>query len=326
MKFWTNLTRTTMTTATRTVDAFEFYSNYDGHPLRNLDTIFTAVREQAQDRPIIYLAGDSSLDNKHWLFPKTGPNDLLQDRYAGPAPPLYQSVLQPPRSIRDVAFWMNEKLGDRATPLNCAIEATTLANRDKGKLLKQDRFIRDHLTHRDFLVVSIGANDIALAPTSATIENMGRLLQSPLADIDNGVAPGMSYFVHLFRDKVRTYIEGLLEKNKPRAVVVCMIYYPDESADDSARGWADTTLAMMGYNVQPQRLQAAIRKVYELATNKISISGTQVIPCPVFTVLDGKTSADYVARVEPSILGGKKMADLICDSLSKHLAEAHEEL
>ncbi|KAJ9649239.1 hypothetical protein H2201_004247 [Coniosporium apollinis] len=308
------------------VDAFEFYSEYNGHPLRSLDTLYNAVRDQAPERPIVYLAGDSSLDNKHWLFPKTGPNDLLQDKYAGPAPPLYQSVLQPPRSIRDVAFWMNEKLGARATTLNCAIEATTLANRDKGRLLKQDQFVRDHISQRDFLVVSVGANDIALAPTSATIENMGRLLQSPLADISNGSAPGMPYFVHLFRDKVRTYVEALVQKNKPRAVVVCMIYYPDENAHDSGPGWADSTLAMMGYNAQPQRLQAAIRKVYELGTREIAIPGTRVIPCPVFTVLDGKTSADYVARVEPSIQGGRKMAGLICDLLSTHLEENHEEL
>lgn len=53
-----------MTTTARTVDAFEFYSNYDGHPLRSLDTLYNAVREQAPERPIVHLAGDSSLDNK----------------------------------------------------------------------------------------------------------------------------------------------------------------------------------------------------------------------------------------------------------------------
>ena len=46
---------------------------------------------------------------------------------------------------------------------------------------------------------------------------------------------------------------------------------------------------------------------------KITIPGTEVIPVPFFNVLDGKNSADYIARVEPSSQGGKKMAEYILD-------------
>lgn len=48
--------------------------------------------------------------------------------------------------------------------------------------------------------------------------------------------------------------------------------------------------------------------------SSITISGTEVIPIPLFHSLDGTRSIDYVARVEPSALGGKKMAELLLDA------------
>lgn len=42
--------------------------------------------------------------------------------------------------------------------------------------LPQDRFIRSHLTERDYLIVSVGGNDLALAPVLATILNIVPLL------------------------------------------------------------------------------------------------------------------------------------------------------
>ena len=51
-------------------------------------------------------------------------------------------------------------------------------------------------------------------------------------------------------------------------------------------------------------------------TNRnIHIPGTQVIPVPLFHALDGKTTNDYVARVEPSSQGGRKMAEYILDMI-----------
>lgn len=43
------------------------------------------------------------------------------------------------------------------------------------------------------------------------------------------------------------------------------------------------------------------------------IEGSQVIPVPFFNVLDGKRTEDYVARVEPSAIGGRKMAEFLLD-------------
>jgi hypothetical protein len=41
-----------------------------------------------------------------------------------------------------------------------------------------------------------------------------------------------------------------------------------------------------------------------------------VIPFPLFSILDGKDSHDYVQRVEPSSQGGEKIAQALLAVLS----------
>jgi hypothetical protein len=53
-----------------------------------------------------------------------------------------------------------------------------------------------------------------------------------------------------------------------------------------------------------------------VGNSKIQIPGTQVIPVPFFHALDGKDSRDYVARVEPSSQGGRKMAEFLLDIIT----------
>jgi lysophospholipase L1-like esterase len=59
--------------------------------------------------------------------------------------------------------------------LNAAVEATALDDRAFGALLPQDAFLRDHISSDDVLVVSVGGNDVALAPTVCTAAHMGVL-------------------------------------------------------------------------------------------------------------------------------------------------------
>lgn len=66
-----------------------------------------------------------------------------------------------------------------------SVEATTLNQRNL-RLLPQDRFLRDNITSNDVLIVSIGGNDIALAPTPCTIVAMAGLLCLPYDWIENG--------------------------------------------------------------------------------------------------------------------------------------------
>ena len=47
----------------------------------------------------------------------------------------------------------------------------------------------------------------------------------------------------------------------------------------------------------------------------IQISGCNVIPIPLFETLDGKTTSDYVARVEPSCTGGRKIAECLLEAI-----------
>ena len=51
--------------------------------------------------------------------------------------------------------------------------------------------------------------------------------------------------------------------------------------------------------------------LHQSVHRNISIPGSQVIPVGLFNVLDGKSPEDYVARVEPSPVGGDKLAEYI---------------
>ena len=62
-------------------------------------------------------------------------------------------------------------------------------------------------------------------------------------------------------------------------------------------------------------IAAAIKRVFELGTSRISIEGTEVVAFPLFEVLDGSCSDDYVQRVEPSPTGGRKIAAALIDAI-----------
>lgn len=316
------------------IEAREFYGEYYGHRVEHLAAMLQRLRESS-DR-IIWTAGDSSLDNKYWFH----------DRDA--APRVYRDILQPPQCKKDVTFWLNSlcehapasnPLRQRTVAINTAVEATTV-NERTFRLRSQDIFIRDNMQKGDVLVVSIGGNDVALAPVPCTIASICCLLGLPSVCTEKGFTfgtvplddcccgcgpslcscacacpPCLGYNRHLFGTRVQKYIEKLVSKNKPSKVLVCMIYYPDEQ---NVPGWAGLALGALGYNRNPEKLQMFIRKAYEDAVSRIRIPGSQVIPVPLFHVLDGKQSHDYVARVEPSGMGGRKMAEFILDLMDQN--------
>ncbi|KAL9090319.1 MAG: hypothetical protein Q9165_005352 [Trypethelium subeluteriae] len=286
------------------IEPFRFYFNWKGHPISDVSTFHSTVLSLRPNKPIVYLAGDSSLDNKAWV-PSSGP---AGKPIPVPIPNIYGSVLQHPHLKPDVAFWLNHFYGERATALNLAVEESLLRERS-GDLLDHDKFIRDHIRAEDFLVVSVGGNDIAYMPTWKTRLQLLRLAWlTPGRSLKQGKARVLRYFTAMLKNEVEKYISRLVEKQKPRVVVVCMIYYPLEAGASNQKGWADVPLRMLGYEGSPERLQTAIRRLYELATAKIHIPGTKIVPCALSDVLDGKRAEDYSARVEPSIEGGRKMA------------------
>lgn len=136
--------------------------------------------------------------------------------------------------------------------LNTAIEATSLNTR-ACCLPEQDCFIRDNICENDYLVVSIGGNDIALSPLLCTILNMLILswctpkicvekcsigcppnlgiecgcldcgLVGCITGLFSGWPIGMGYFINLFKNRIENYVKKLVSKKKPRKVIICMI-------------------------------------------------------------------------------------------------------
>lgn len=305
-----------------------FYDEYHGHLIQDLDKTLTYLRRlKGHGSSFIYLAGDSSLDNKFWFHNTC-------DASNG-----FQYFLDPPTSRMDISHWVNtlletRGLGANMACINCAVEESSVGSRACGQLLQHDRFIRDHVTSNDVVVVSVGGNDIALKPAPCTILSIMALMccttnsclehsacGHPLPCDDcccgygaglfsncSGCPPGYGYMLHLFGTRIQAYVDSLTSKTRPKKVLVCMIYYPDETSGGS---WADTTLAALGYNTNPAKLQILIRKVFNDATRNIKIPGCEVVAVPLFAALNPKDTRDYSQRVEPSATGGKKMAELI---------------
>ena len=135
--------------------------------------------------------------------------------------------------------------------------------------------------------------------------------------IEAGWAPGLGHFTRLFKDQTAAYLRTLTRTCRPRAIAVCMLYYLDETPGGS---WADSVLQKLNYNKDPEKLQLMMRKLYEVATSKVAVGDIPIVPVPLFEALDGKTSADYAQRVEPSVEGGRKLARLIMERLEPLLA------
>lgn len=307
------------------VQQSRFYGEYYGHQLKDLDVVHSYFRKN--NHSLIFLAGDSSLDNKFWFSDKA------------PAINGYENVLLPPVSKQDIAYCMNVDIVERNLPIrlavvNCAVEESTVESRCYNSLLPQDHFLQENLRSDDIVVVSVGGNDIALRPTCCTILNTLNLICGTTQYCVNNCScgcsiqsegfcfgflsnfcscpPGMGYFVHLFSTKIKSYVNNLVSKTKPKLILICMIYYLDEKPGNS---WAEPMLRLLGYNSNPAKLQSVIRQIFRLATKTIIIPGTRVVAVPLFEVLDGTVSSDYVQRVEPSASGGHKMAHFIIEKI-----------
>ena len=310
------------------IDAHRFFGEYHGHPAGDLQQALDHFKgTRGREAPVLWLAGDSSLDNKHWFEDTAAAINGWED------------ILTPPTVRKDVAYYVSKECVSRklgASVFNCAIEESCVGDRSCGRLMRQDRFIADNIGPNDTLVVSVGGNDIALKYTPCTVLNMFWLMccvpqtciestacgcSLPCDDcclgcgpscLSNFLAcpPGAGYFLHLFKTRIEHYLTSLVAKCKPKKVLVCMIYYPDEKQTGS---WADTTLGVLGYNSNPAKLQALIRLMFKHATQNIRIPGVEVEAVPLFEAMDGRDTRDYCQRVEPSPKGSAKMAKIIMD-------------
>lgn len=270
-----------------------FWNTYHGHPPAYLQEILYHTPS-----PRIFLAGDSTLDNKYWL-PTT----------AHPLPESYRGLLSPPLTRRDIAYWLNT-IGcevSKLTAVNCAVEATTLQER-KNELLTLDEVIVQHVTGEDVLIVSVGGNDIALRP------QIGLAIAVLLATYLGGEW-GANIMRQHFVDRMREYVGKLTRRVKPRLIIVCSLYFLDENEEPS---WANWVLKVLRYGSQPERVQGVMRRVGEWMRE--GLGGMEgVVVVPLYEALDGKRSEDYVQRVEPSEEGGRKMAKLLLSVIEREL-------
>lgn len=157
-------------------------------------------------------------------------------------------------------------------------------------------------------MVSVGGNDIAMAPTL-------RIVVSVLVATYLGTGWGESALRSLLVTKLEEYVRKLVYRRKPRLVVLCTLYYLDEARVHS---WAGVTLKMLGYDSRPDRVQRVTRRVAEMMRD-VRVDGVRVVVAPLYEALDGKDSRDYVQRVEPSEEGGRKLAKLLLEIVEREI-------
>ena len=269
----------------------EFYNSYHGHPVILLERLLVSYRRG--NKEIIFLAGDSSFDNKYWILKENTESVSF-----------YKEFIK--SMVPDVAYQLTN-LGNPC--INCAVEEATIGS--KIILNEHDEFIRDNIENTDTLIISIGGNDIAFKPSHKTIFSMIKLLTlNSTESILKKPAKcwGIKHLISLFKTGIEDYINKLIANTLPKKIMVCGIYFPDEN---NVSSWANTTLFLTGYNCNPDKLQYAIKAIYNLAISRIEIGNIPIITVPLYNVLNGKKSSDYVERVEPSVLGSEKIAKLI---------------
>ncbi len=294
--------------------AEEFYGTYHGHSPVLLEALFNHLvaepRRQGIAVRVVFLAGDSSMDNKYWI------------PHREPSVNGYEDVLRPrTAAVPDIAHQLNKLFaatgsgatGTRFVCINCAVEESTIGVRRKGtSLLLQDEFLRDHITPDDIICCSVGGNDIALKPTVATVVGVGWLSRcASAANIAAGTAWGMGHLQTLFGEDLRGYLNALCSKQRPCLVVPSVIYYPDMNA--KAASWANVVLKAIGYNTTPATVQNVIDRVVvdvrtQVTAGTVNAQAGRV--AALSEALNGTHTYDYVARVEPSAQGGIKIAQL----------------
>lgn len=291
------------------INSTNFYNNYYGHTEKHLEFLLCVLKQNKNK--IIYLAGDSSLDNKHWVL----------DQKDEPALNGYENVLEPKICKPDICYHLNKYLiKTEYTAVNTAIEEAILEY-NLNNVNISDNFIINNIKTDDILVISIGANDIALKSSFITKLNLHTLYNSnTYKQLKNNPlkCKGMQYFIDLISDGIKKYIQKLTIKNKPKIIIISMIYYPDIK---NTKSWCNDMLNLLNYDKDPKKLHIIISNIYQYAICKINfekdqnLKDTQIKYFPMFEVLDGSKSADYVERVEPSNIGGDKISKKLVDLL-----------
>eukprot|EP00049_Salpingoeca_infusionum_P023771 m.13804 g.13804 ORF g.13804 m.13804 type:complete len:319 (+) comp6030_c1_seq1:152-1108(+) len=295
----------------------EYYKSYYGHSRSHLEIAHDELRKR--NKSIAFFVGDSTLDNKHWLFnPARGKVlQMASPLCTAAALPQYGNLFGADgRMVKDVAYWTTRSLGQfdvSAAALNCAVEESTIGERET-ELFEQDYAMEELLTDQDYLVVSMGGNDVALKPSVRTIKDVLFITRCRKEGWFGFIhRRGISCLTRRFSSGIVSYLRRVLSTKKPKGLVICALYYPAVVGS----GWADTTLRLIKYDETPEPMQAVIREVYDgiLAHVQEAFPDIPIRLCKMYEALDPTNAVDYVQRVEPSVEGGEKIGQLIAQTI-----------
>lgn len=286
----------------RTVDALRFYRQYYGHPLEDLVSVKNYFRSVG--KRIVWLVGDSSLDNKHWLFEEDKNKSTLDisNVWCAEAINGYENIFDPPRMIRDVCYWVNTFLvNTNLACINTAVEESCL----KDSPSAYDYFVISHIQDGDVVIISIGGNDLILKPSSSMLVAMGLgNYLIPQFCLDTALVWLPNPLSELFERSTQEYVD--LFSGKKIEKIVCTPYFPCVNGD----GWASRMLN----RIHMDKAQTVIRFVHENYHKSLKNIDATV---PLYEALDYQNDGDYKYRVEPSVQGGRKIAEKLIRSIIK---------
>jgi len=273
----------------------KYYSQKFGHEVEDIKKVHHHITQNQGKKRIIWLAGDTTLDNKHWL------EDIRKSCNG------YEHIFEQAYSKADLCHWINHHMQVMDYKgwacINAAVNESSLTQRRKKGLLPQDEFIRDNLTEKDLLIISIGGNDLY---STLNFKRMTSMINFFLTKNPDKFAESEKFqcFVDLFKNQTEDYIKSLIAKHKPRKIIVCSLYHPSIEG----KGWADKLLSLIRYKKNPSKVHKVVEAIFEQATEKIKIPGVAIFPVKLWELLDWRQPDNFIERVYPSAKGGKELS------------------
>lgn len=250
-------------------------------------------RQEDSDAPLIFMAGDSTLYNRHWVAHNRHAQADVESSFHKPkAEPVDKGLAQFLKEedqfqLKDmtywVSYWLRSKTPTGSSPgvINVSVEERALKDSvddfPKPEIARQDQLVRENLRSNDTLLVSIGGNDILLKPDIWMISAAAWMwLVMKVGHVDRHTW-GIRTFVGIFKDKVQDYIFSLLPEDNakwPHKIMVMFPYLPSydkvkqsghsDGGHSQGSEWASPILEKIGYFDEAKRGQMVqvMREVY----------------------------------------------------------------
>lgn len=154
--------------ATKKYTGEEYAEKYKGHIKEHLEALID-LQKRTLDKSIIYFAGDSALDNKHWVKDFTERKPPVND---------LDKFFKDKQCVPDVEYWLNyylESGQQKFAAVNTAVEEARLeqyTNKTTYEIQMTSELIRNNITPDDYLVVNVGGNDVLLGEYSKKFESL----------------------------------------------------------------------------------------------------------------------------------------------------------